>query len=390
MRTEAEEGRAVSAQLSRLTLTALTAACGITFVRLWTGLRESTVDYATGITAASLGLLTLAVVLGQFAKRHSRHRGTALLLAHAALTYLPVLIFGEVWLGVLGLLLGAVLAVLPRPIGLICAVLVGVSGPLITFCLPVANQAAIGIGARALVMGLLVYGVVRLASMATHAQTLREQSARLAVHRERVRMARDLHDLVGSTLSAITVTSAAAQTSTSTSAARQELRSVSVLARRALEDVTALSRDHVRLRLHEELGAAVSALRSASVEVDVKGDPPRLPEVGQTCLGAVLREASSNVLRHSHARRCSVTFVEEHARVTMTMENDGAHAPGSGTAYGTGLSNIAVRVTALGGTMNWVQERGRFHVTATLPSDPAVTIRYPYRVQKRSCAELAH
>ncbi|SCK20662.1 two-component system, NarL family, sensor histidine kinase DesK [Streptomyces sp. AmelKG-E11A] len=360
--------------VSRLTLVALAAVTGIMFLHMWTGLDGLDLDHRTTAVSVLIAVLLLITLLGQYARRHPHWRRMLLLVAQAALTYLPVLLFQEIWLSVLGLLLGASLASLPRPAGLIAAAMVTVSGPVVIFLLPVDNRTAVGVAARTLVVGLVVYGIVRLASVAVQAHAARTQTARAAVQRERARMAQDLHDLLGAALSAIAVRGeAAARTTDDPAAARREFVAIAELARQAHHDVRGVARDRVSLSLGRELASARAALEAAEVRVRVTQDGPRVPAAVGTCFGAVLRECLSNVLRHSQARVCSITLRHGDGTAELTVENDGVPVrPAPGAHDGTGLTSLAVRVTALGGslTVSGPRAGGLFRVVARVPVPP--------------------
>lgn len=336
----------------RLCLVALAAAVGVVFIRVARELHGRQAEF--GLLAASwlLAGLLLVTLLGQHAKRRSPACRSALLGGQILLTYAPLLVFDEIWLSMLGLLAGVVLVALPRPNGLVGAALVTATGPLVVFALPVDNNTALEVGARTVVVGLVVYGIVRLSSVAAQAHALRGQSARLAVHRERVRIARDLHDLLGSALSAIAVRGEAAARGTSNPiASRGEFLQIAELARRTLDEVRGMVRDEVSLTLSHELEAARMALDAATVQVRISREGPNLPADVENCLSAVLREGVTNVLRHSQARTCSIMIRCTDGRADLSVENDGV-GPRDVTYDGSGLPNLAARVTMMGGTLH--------------------------------------
>ncbi|WP_416986026.1 sensor histidine kinase [Streptomyces sp. T028] len=335
----------------RLCLVALAAAAGIVFIRMARELQGRQVQ--SGLLAVSwlLAGLLLVTLLGQYAKRRSPGYRSLLLAGQVLLTYVPVLIFDEIWLSVLGLLAGVVLVALPRPNGLVGAALVTATGPLAVFALPVSNRTALEVGVRTVVVGLVVYGVVRLSSVAAQAHALRWQSARLAVHRERVRIARDLHDLLGSALSAIATRSeTAAREPDDPATNREHFLDIAELARRALGEVRDMVRDQVSLALAQELESARTALDTAAIRVRISREGPNLPPDLENCLSAVLREGVANVLRHSQARACSITVRCTDDTAELTVENDGVEPRGVSHGHG-GLGNLAARVAVMGGAL---------------------------------------
>ncbi|GAA3482020.1 sensor histidine kinase [Streptomyces yanii] len=312
--------------------------------------------------------MLLAVVLGQYAKRRSHRRGLLLLTAQTILTYLPVLVFKEVWLSALGLLLGAALAFLPRPAGLVAAAAVAASGPLVIFALPVDNRTAVYVAARTVVIGLVVYGIVRLASVAAQAHAMRHQSARLAVHRERTRVAQDLHDILGSALSTIAVKSEVAGRLSDPVAMRAELVEIAGLARQAVGEVRGMARDHIALSFAEELAAAHAALEAAGIDVRLRDCRPALPAGLENCLGAALREGVTNILRHSAARLCTLEVTEAEGAVKLSIENDGVSVTNNlDERHGSGLSNLAIRAATLGGVLTYGPTAPGFRIAISVP-----------------------
>ncbi|WP_425465255.1 sensor histidine kinase, partial [Nonomuraea diastatica] len=95
-------------------------------------------------------------------------------------------------------------------------------------------------------------------------------------------------------------------------------------------------------------------------------DPAGLPEGARHLLGLVMREATTNVLRHSRARHAEVGYRVTGGLVRLRVGNDGACGP---PGSGTGLTTLAERLTAAGGELTWEHAGGRFTVTATLPVD---------------------
>ncbi|MFE7332902.1 MULTISPECIES: sensor histidine kinase [Streptomyces] len=353
---------------ARLSLIGLSAATALTFLAVWHDLE----GHELGRSAVALGILApgmlLAVVLGQYAKRRSHRRGLLLLTAQTILTYLPVLVFKEVWLSALGLLLGAALAFLPRPAGLVAAAAVAASGPLVIFALPVDNRTAVYVAARTVVIGLVVYGIVRLASVAAQAHAMRHQSARLAVHRERTRVAQDLHDILGSALSTIAVKSEVAGRLSDPVAMRAELVEIAGLARQAVGEVRGMARDHIALSFAEELAAAHAALEAAGIDVRLRDCRPALPAGLENCLGAALREGVTNILRHSAARLCTLEVTEAEGAVKLSIENDGVSVTNNlDERHGSGLSNLAIRAATLGGVLTYGPTAPGFRIAISVP-----------------------
>ena len=201
--------------------------------------------------------------------------------------------------------------------------------------------------------------------------TRRLQAAQLEVARvariaERERIARDLHDLLGHTLSVIVLKSelAAKLTEADPARAAQEIRDVERISREALAEVRAAVKGYRASGIQAELAGAAVALESAGVRLDLDLHAgPLQPEV-EHALAFVLREAITNVIRHAGAKTCAVTLYIEREAITLSVSDDGV--PSLSLVEGSGLRGMRERVTALGGAFDWNADRG-FSMTAFIP-----------------------
>ncbi|GII05355.1 sensor histidine kinase [Planobispora takensis] len=204
----------------------------------------------------------------------------------------------------------------------------------------------------------------------------RKAQARLAVAEERLRFARDLHDVMGRNLSVVALKSelAAQLVKRGKPGAAEEMLQVRRLAQDSLTEARALVRGYRTADLEAELAGARSVLASAGIGCEVIGDGYGLPADVQGALGWVVREGVTNVLRHSRARVCTVSLHHTSeagtGRLTLIMENDGATGPDgerpAGT--GTGIPGLTERLAARGGRLVAAYERpDRFRLTAELP-----------------------
>ncbi|WP_197683219.1 sensor histidine kinase [Jiangella alkaliphila] len=201
----------------------------------------------------------------------------------------------------------------------------------------------------------------------------RQVQADLAVAEERLRFARDLHDVLGRNLSVIAVKSelAAALARRGRDDAGDEMMAVRDIAQESLREVRDVVRGYREVDLTTELAGARSVLRSAGVATRVVGEVDALPPDVQAVLGWVAREGTTNVLRHSAAATCVITLAREDGCVTLTMENDGAFALSaeSRSDAGSGLSGLAERLRELGGSLAADRLDGdRFRLAARVPS----------------------
>lgn len=170
----------------------------------------------------------------------------------------------------------------------------------------------------------------------------------LAADAERERIARDLHDLLGHTLSVIVLKSELASRLAERDSARaaQEIREVERISREALQEVRAAVSGYQGSGLKAELARAKVALDAAGVRLDYSGQPGPLPPAVEHGMGMVLREAVTNVVRHAHARECRVSITQSGSHYRLEVADDGV---GGEAPEGTGLTSMRERVRALGG-----------------------------------------
>ncbi|NUW41522.1 sensor histidine kinase [Nonomuraea rhodomycinica] len=191
--------------------------------------------------------------------------------------------------------------------------------------------------------------------LAVRAHEGREAHARLAVAEERLRFARDLHDLVGHRLSAIAVKTALAVrlSEGDPRAARDEMTSVNGLTRTALRELREAVRGYRRLDLGAELASVRGVLEAAGVRCELRLPYREMPEEVAPVFAYAVREAVTNVLKHSAATFCAITLSFTAERAELEVRNDGAPArdPAGerGGDTGNGLDGMRERMAAVGG-----------------------------------------
>jgi two-component system sensor histidine kinase DesK len=308
---------------------------------------------------------------------HLRARiGPWTLALQAALAYAPVPMSGVLWGGFGGFLSGSVLVVLR---GSVLAWTLFVLNASAVFGLAYARFApaeSIYLTLATVVIGLMVHGLTRLSDIVVEQCRLRHRAAWAAVSGERLRFARDLHDLLGYSLSAITLKSELTlrKVGVDDDRARKELVETLNIARQALADVRAVARGNRDMSVMAELRAVTGVLNAADVETAIEGEPGDLDPRTGTVLAIVLREAVTNLLRHSAARRCRIEFGESDGQLWMEISNDGVDAevsPLEADDRSGGLGNLAYRLGAVGGGLTVTTEWGWFHLRAVLPNLPA-------------------
>ncbi|MFI6791122.1 sensor histidine kinase [Nonomuraea sp. NPDC050383] len=187
--------------------------------------------------------------------------------------------------------------------------------------------------------------------LAVRAHEGMEAHARLAVAEERLRFARDLHDLVGHRLSAIAVKTALAVrlSDADMGAARDEMAAVNGLTRTALRELREAVRGYRRLDLGAELASVRGVLEAAGVRCELRLPYREPPEEVAAVFAYAVREAVTNVLKHSAATFCAITLSFTAERAELEVRNDGAQTRQSDGETGHGLHGMRERMASLGG-----------------------------------------
>ncbi|MFI6320012.1 histidine kinase [Nonomuraea sp. NPDC050556] len=316
----------------------------------------------------AIGLLTLIGVL-QLSSIKGRHPWRLVLMA--VLTFAPIPLFGRTWLGTAGFLAGPILLALPASAAWpAVAAFMGVTayaGAMLGLPLAVTVNYTVS----TLVTGLVMYGLLKLARIVNELDAARDELARAAVVEERLRAARDLHDLLGHSLAAIMLKVELARR-LDPDRARAELEDVLEMAAGAEADLRAVSGEHRELSLTAEAESARSVLGAAGIKVAVSLSHEDLSPEAETVLATVLREAVTNVLRHSTARTCTITT---EPGVRLRVSNDGA-TRSAGRHGSSGIGNLTTRVAALNGTLATSYADGLFTLEAVVPqARNAATVR---------------
>ncbi|SMF25408.1 sensor histidine kinase [Paenibacillus barengoltzii] len=194
-----------------------------------------------------------------------------------------------------------------------------------------------------------------------------EQIKELIKREERMRIARDLHDTLGHTLSLITLKSQLVEKLAAKDAerAQAEAREIQRTSRAALRQVRELVSDMRAITVAEALAEASEILRAADIALDVEGDP-RLAGVSdlmQNIVSLCIKEAVTNIVKHSRATRCVVTIETAPAEVRLQIEDNGIGLssgkagsdrlapPSSDSVAGNGLKGMAERLSLIDGTL---------------------------------------
>lgn len=203
-------------------------------------------------------------------------------------------------------------------------------------------------------LGLMMSAFARLIRQTARLREAQTELADAAVAAERSRVARDMHDILGHSLTVIAVKAELAGRmldSVSGDPARDraaaEIAAVQDLARGALADVRATVAGYRGVNVLAELAVARTALESAGIDAELPGTVEQVPARHRELFGWVLREGITNVVRHSGAARCRVRLTAS----SVLVEDDGVGLA-SGGRSGNGLAGIRERVDAAGGTVS--------------------------------------
>ncbi|MCW2531974.1 MAG: Two component signal transduction histidine kinase [Blastococcus sp.] len=319
------------------------------------------------VAAVALVVFTVAylVVFGRMFGHGCQPARGALLVVVVLAVALAVWL-GTSWAGLLIYVSAAASVSLPRrwvwPAVLgaaaVCTAVVAADGLLDeVFILPV----------MCLLTAFALQGTRHLISVNTELVEARDELARNAVAQERLRFARDLHDLLGHSLSLIALKSelAGRLAEADPARARAEMADVEAAARRALAEVRDAVSGYRQVSLAQALAEARSALSAAGITLRSPAPGEPLPGAVDAVLGWVIREAATNVLRHSGARSVTVDLVQRADDVTLTVTDDGR---GSAASAGAGLAGLAERVEVLGGQLAAGSSgNSGFRLTAAVP-----------------------
>src|SRR3984893_15988160 len=195
-----------------------------------------------------------------------------------------------------------------------------------------------------------------------------EEIEHLAKVAERERIARDLHDVLGHTLSVIILKSelAGKLVNHDPERAKAEIADVEQTSRAALADVRSTIRGYRAHSLEAELKQAKATLETAGVTVDSHSEEVRLTPAQESVVALVVREAVTNVVRHAQARHCHLRLMPANGNCRIEIQDDGR---GGGAVEGNGLRGMRERIEALGGTLQR-ENRAGTRLSIQFPLNP--------------------
>ena len=226
-----------------------------------------------------------------------------------------------------------------------------------------------------LLAGLASWAFTALLDTVAELRRTRQELARVAVAEERERFSRDLHDLLGHTLSVMVVKAQAVRRLTvdDPAAAVAHAADIEQIGRRALVDVRQAVDAMRAPSLLEELDGACRALDAAGIRTTVDRSQVRVEEVdarADELLAWAVREGATNVLRHSGASSCRIVLSDRDGEVALTMVDDGVGAPTVPTLRLGGLESLRDRLAAGGGDLAAAGHDDGFRLVATVPGRP--------------------
>ncbi|MEU9100500.1 histidine kinase [Streptomyces sp. NPDC048361] len=245
----------------------------------------------------------------------------------------------------------------------------------------VAVFAAAGVGrgrllALALVVALSGMWILLMArcgawtlSVMWESDRARETEARLAVAEERLRFGRDMHDVLGRNLAVIALKAelAVQLAQRGRPEAVAQMVEVQRIAQESQKEVREVVRGYREADLGVEIEGARGVLAAAGIGCAYSGPADGLTVETQSALGWVVREATTNVLRHGDARSVAINLAVTERTATLVVENDGVPERPS-TSPGSGLAGLRERLSALGGTLEaGPAGEGMFRLTAEVP-----------------------
>ena len=227
-------------------------------------------------------------------------------------------------------------------------------------------------------IGIGMIAVSRLVITVRELQAARREIAQLAaaeaVARERLRFARDLHDLLGHSLSSITLKSelAGRLLPAAPEKAAAEVRDIESVARRSLCEVREAVSGYRQPALDQELYGAREMFHAAGIACRIENEAGTLPKAMDAVLAWTVREGVTNAIRHSRADRCEIRITQDGEEILVEVKDDGNSCPPKHEdtcSSGSGLSGLAERVAASGGNFEaGPLPEGGFSLRVSLPA----------------------
>ncbi|MET7748719.1 sensor histidine kinase [Micromonospora sp. NPDC005367] len=296
------------------------------------------------------------VLLFEWARSH-RQTGRPTPPGRAGVLLLGLLLLGLVsipgtgrdWMTTLVFVATGAVFLLPGAWALVVVALAALTPLVAGYLLPDWSGVS-GVFFAVLLASFAMFGVSALAQRNGELRAAQQEISRLAVAEERARTARDLHDILGHSLTVVAIKAelAGRLVEADPSRAATEIAEVEQLARAALADVRRTVGAYRGVRLAEEVAGARSALIAAGIAADLPADLPELPAEWDQLFGWAVREGVTNVVRHSGAHRCTIRISPD----AVEISDDGRGPTSGDAAGGHGLIGLRERAQRLDATVS--------------------------------------
>lgn len=202
----------------------------------------------------------------------------------------------------------------------------------------------------------------RRENLESELETAKDRISELTVHEERQRIARDLHDTLGQKLSMVGLKSDLAMrlVEKNPQQAIQEIKDIRQTASVALKEVRELVADMRAVRIEEELFRVEQILRAAEIKFKLFGnlDDIHMPTLSENVISMCLKEAVTNVVKHSKASRCQVTISQDGTEFHLSVKDNGVGYNDGFSVHGSGLKGMQERVEFINGTVEMRKDNG--------------------------------
>jgi two-component system, NarL family, sensor histidine kinase DesK len=303
--------------------------------------------------------------------------------ALAALAVLLVAAFGGEFVAAFLFVAVSAAMTMPRRLEVVTVAGVSFATLLAGMATGLDSSSTLALALSVLMVGLAVTWIRRMTDVIQELRRARRQVARLAVNEERLRFARDLHDLLGHSLSTIALKTQVARRMITRDppAAERELEEVEALTQRSLGEVRQAVGGYGRVTLEGELAGAKSALAAAGIDATITTEGT-LPDDAGALLAWTIREGVTNVLRHSGAHHCVIVVHSDASEAAVEITDDGSGTPSfslfrSAGDQGSGLHGLAERMREAGGRLeSGRRPGGGFRLRASVPTArPRASVR---------------
>jgi two-component system sensor histidine kinase DesK len=219
--------------------------------------------------------------------------------------------------------------------------------------------------------GAITFVTLKLLSAVHQLRETRQELARAAVAEERLRFSRDLHDLLGHSMSVIALKAEVVRrlAPTDLDAALAQAADIEEVSRKALAEIREAVSGYRETGLSEELERARSLLSAGGIEPVLHESGPPLPAQLDLLLAWVVREGVTNVVRHSRAERCTIELERGSDPVRLSITDEGSAAAGTASdSDGNGLQGLKERIAAGGGLLTAEATEKGFRLAAAIPA----------------------